>query len=154
MSHQTRDLVLVMRLFRPGGFDGHVLFDGLAQRHVRTGSHFDSEKNFREICKLEFDVDFTMMTCYAWTYDRTRDGRIFSRRISERRRRPFPGEILAVALAETLILMGGLLKRLASPDPITGNGGSKFKLGGESLLTVMFVQTDGLNWPVTTWKAG
>lgn len=96
-----------------------------------------------------------MMTCYAWTYDRTRDGRIFSSRISERRRRPFPGEILAVALAETLILMGaGLLKRPASPDPITGNGGSKFKLGGESLLTVMFVQTDGLNWPVTTWKAG
>jgi hypothetical protein len=49
--------------------------------------------------------------------------------------------------------MGFLLKRPPSPDPTSGNGG-KLKLGGESLLTVMFVQTDGLNWPVTTWKAG
>ena len=63
--------------------------------------------------------------------------------------------MLAVPFADTLILMGGLLlNRPESPDPITGNGG-KFKLDGESLLTVMLVQTDGLNCPVTTSnKAG
>ena len=83
---------------------------------------------------------------------------MLSTMISERRRRPFPDAKVALTLAVMVILTGCLLpppKKLPIPDPgANGEGRLRCNFGSVSLLTVMLVETDGLNWPSTTLKGG